>query len=189
LHEAIKAHDVRFAGARDLILLSDGDDPARDGEYRYGIDEAREQGIAIHVIGLGNADEASPIRIDGQPLLHEGKEVKTRLEEAPLREIADRTRGTYTAARTATLYLGKLYLDLVAGESQREQSDDALPVYRQHYLQFLMPAFVLLFMNMLLPDRLLWRARGVGPRSRQPASRGRQPPEGNAPPGNGGLVQ
>jgi Ca-activated chloride channel homolog len=176
LHEAITAHDIRFAGARDMILLSDGDDPARDGEYRYGIDEAREQGIPIHVIGLGNPDEASPIRIDGRPLLYEGKEVSTRLEEAPLREIAERTRGTYTAARTASLSLGKLYLDLVAGESQREQSDDALPVYRQHYLQFLMPAFVLLFMNMLLPDRLTWRAGGVGPRRQAAEARQKRTP-------------
>jgi Ca-activated chloride channel homolog len=151
LHEAIKAHDIRFGGARDILLLSDGDDPARDGEYRLGADEAREQGIPVHVIGLGNPDEASPIRIAGKAMVYDGQEVRSQLEEAPLREIAERTGGVYTAARTRSLPLGRLYLDLAAGQAQREQSDDALPVYRQRYLMFLLPAFGLLLMTMLLP--------------------------------------
>src|SRR5262249_29597515 len=41
LHQAVLAHDGRFPGARDILLLSDGDDPARDGEWQYGAAEAR----------------------------------------------------------------------------------------------------------------------------------------------------
>ena len=106
LHEAIKAHDPRCAGARDILLLSDGDDPARDGEYRLGADEARDLGIPVLVIGLGDPDVASPIRIAGKTLVYEGQEVRSRLEEAPLRDIAQRTHGVYTSARTRSLPLG-----------------------------------------------------------------------------------
>jgi Ca-activated chloride channel homolog len=163
---ALNAHDSRFVGARDILLLSDGDDPARDGEYRSGSDAARAQGVPVHTFGLGNPDEASPIRIEGKPLLYEGKEVRTRLEEAPLREISERTYGTYTAARTLALPLGKVYLDLIAGQARYDQSDDALPVYHQQYFAFLAPAFTLLLMTMLLPDRLTWTRRPAGPPSR-----------------------
>ncbi len=153
LHEAIKAHDPRCTGARDILLLSDGDDPARDGEYRLGADEARDLGIPVHVIGLGDPDVASPIRIAGKTMAYEGQEVRSRLEEAPLRDIAQQTHGVYTSARTRSLPLGALYLDLAAGQAQREQSADAIPVYRQRYELFLLPAFGLLLLTMLLPER------------------------------------
>jgi Ca-activated chloride channel family protein len=152
LHEAVLTHDSRFAGARDILLLSDGDDPAHDGEWKYGAEEARDQGIPVHVVGLGDPDRASPIRVGGTPLLHEGKEVRTRLEEAPLREIASLSKGTYVPARTRALPLGSVYLDLVAAGAEREHGDDALPGYQQRYLWFLLPAFGLLTLSTLVPE-------------------------------------
>jgi Ca-activated chloride channel family protein len=152
LHEAIRFHG-KHQGARDILLLSDGDDPARDGEWQYGIDEAREQGIPVFTVGLGDPDDAAVIRIGGIVQQFEGKEVQTRLEEAPLRQIAQQTGGQYIPARTRALPLGQVYLDLVAGQVRREQSDDILPVYRQRYPWFLVPAFVLLVLSMVLPEQ------------------------------------
>jgi hypothetical protein len=93
----------------------------------------------------------------------EEKPVGTRLEETPLREIAEATHGEYIAARTRTLQLGQVYLDAVAGLPLRPDSDDALPVYRQHYEWFLGAAFALLAVALLLPDpRPRWlRRRGT----------------------------
>ncbi len=152
LHEAIRFQGKHLA-ARDILLLSDGDDPARDGEWQYGIDEAREQGIPVSVVGLGDPDDASPIRIGGETQKHEGKEVRTRLEEAPLRKVAQETGGTYVPARTRALPLGEVYLNLVASQARREQSEDVLPVYRQRYPLFLLPAFALLLLTLVLPEQ------------------------------------
>jgi len=160
LHEAVLAHDNRFQGARDILLLSDGDDPARDGEWKYGALEARDQGIPVQTIGLGNPDQASPIRVGGIVLMHEGTEVRTRLEEAPLREIAELTRGTYIPGRTRTLPLGQIYLDLIASKGEREHTDDALPVYQQRYAWFLLPAFGLLILATLVPEERAPRLPG-----------------------------
>jgi Ca-activated chloride channel family protein len=153
LYLAVLTHDGRYHGARDILLLSDGDDPARDGEWHYGADEAAAQGIPVYTIGIGDPDTASPIRLPTGPLLHDGKPVRTRLEEAPLREIARLTHGTYTPAHTRALPLGDLYLDTISNLPLREESDDALPVYRQHSRWFLGPAFALLAFTLLLPDR------------------------------------
>lgn len=161
LHEAIRFHGMHRA-ARDILLLSDGDDPAHDGEWHLGSDEAREQGIPVYTIGLGDPDEPSPIRIGGNVQTYEGKEVRTRLEEAPLREIAQLTGGQYIAARTRALPLGQVYLDL-AGLAHREQSDDILPVYRQRYPWFLGPALGLLMLCMVLPEETN-RQEGKGAR-------------------------
>jgi Ca-activated chloride channel family protein len=152
LHHAVAAHNPRFHGAQDIVLLSDGDDPARDGEWRYGAAEAREQSIPVHTVGIGNPNRASSIPGTDGPLRHGDDEVRTRLEEAPLREIAEMTHGTYTPAQTRVLHLGTAYFDLMAASALREESEDALPVYQPRYLWFLGPAFGLLTLALVIPD-------------------------------------
>jgi Ca-activated chloride channel homolog len=155
LHAALLAHDPRpeFHGARDVLLLSDGDDPAHDGEWREGAAEAREQGVPIYTVGLGDPDAAAVIRVGGEVLTHDGKEVRTRLEEAPLRDVAETTHGAYFPAHTQTFPLGQVYLGAIAGQAQREEADDALPVYGQHYAWFLATGFVLMALAAVIGDR------------------------------------
>lgn len=155
LRVALDAHDPRFPGATDILLLSDGDDPARDGEWLASAMEANQKGIPVHTIGIGNPDpdQAAVIPRSQGSLVFEGQVVKTTLDEAPLREIAQMTRGTYIPAHNRALPLGRVYLDTIATLLQREESDDALPVYQPRYPWFLMPALGLLTLNLLLGDR------------------------------------
>jgi Ca-activated chloride channel family protein len=153
VEEALAAHDPRYQRAQDILLLSDGDDPAAaDGEWRKGIATARELGIAVTTVGLGDPDNASPIPVADGTLKHAGREVRTRLQEAPLREIARQTRGEYIPARTQVLHLGEIYLDRIAGREQREESEDALPVQKPRHLGLLLGACMFLATVMLLPD-------------------------------------
>jgi Ca-activated chloride channel family protein len=152
--QAVLAHDPRFQGARDIVLLSDGDDPARDGEWRQGALEAKALGIPVHPVGLGDPDAAHPIPQGKSWLQHDGQPVRTRLQEAPLREIAEFTGATLVIPGTSTLPLGKHYLEVIATLPEREESDDALPVYQQHYALLLGPAFALLASWMSIPDRV-----------------------------------
>ena len=68
IHEALLAHDPRpeFRVPRDILLLSDGDDPAHDGEWREGANEAHEQGVPIYTVGIGDPDAASLISVGGE---------------------------------------------------------------------------------------------------------------------------
>jgi Ca-activated chloride channel family protein len=152
LERALEAHDGPNPEARDILLLSDGDDPARDGEWRVGANRARAERVAVHVIGFGDPDTAHPIGEGKRRRRYKGEEIRTRLEEGPLRDIARRTGGSYTAAGTRRIELGDLYLAL-AGRAQREDSGDALPVYRPRYPWFLGPALFLLALPLLVPDR------------------------------------
>ena len=156
---AATGDDPRFADTRDILLLSDGDDPGRDAEWRNGARIAVALGIRIHAVGIGDPNAAGIIRLASGPLMYEGQPVLTRLEEAPLREIAESTGGTYTSARTRTLPLGELYLDTIDNLSRREDSDDALPVYQQRYAWFLAPAFGLLALFTLLGDGSVRKTR------------------------------
>jgi Ca-activated chloride channel family protein len=152
LVQAVEAHEGRSQQARDILLLSDGDDPARDGEWRRGIERARQEGIAISCVGLGEAAEGKPIPAGSGWLRFDGKEVLTRLEEAPLREIARRTGGELILAGTRPFALGEHYLAM-AQRGADEDSPDQLPVKRQQQAWFLVPAFVLLSLTLVLPDR------------------------------------
>jgi LPXTG-motif cell wall-anchored protein len=93
------------------------------------------------------------IRVGGEVLKHDGKEVRSRLEEKPLRDIAETTRGVYFPAQTQTLPLGQVYLNAIAGQARREETDDALPVYGQHYPWFLVAGFLLMALAVLIGDR------------------------------------
>ena len=93
---AVQLHDPRKRGHQDILVLSDGDDPAREDEWASGADLARERGIPVYPVGIGNAAADSPIPgAAGRPIVHDGQEVRTRLEERPLEEIARVTGGVY----------------------------------------------------------------------------------------------
>jgi Ca-activated chloride channel family protein len=155
LELAVDLHDGPVPAARDIILLSDGDDPVRDGEWRRGIARARQEKIPVHCIGIGDPDAAHPLLLgpDRTPLRFNGQTVTTRLEEAPLQEIARQTSGRYLLAGTRSLPLGDFYLDSVAGGPLREDAADPLPVHRQQPEWFLLAAFVLFALSLLVPDR------------------------------------
>jgi Ca-activated chloride channel family protein len=170
LREAVQARDPRFRGHQDILLLSDGDDPAHDDEWRDGLNLARKEGISVHTVGVGDPDNGSPIPVGaGGRLLYRGQPVLTRLEEKPLREIAEQTGGTYTPARTRALPLGKIFREQIAARPGREDTEESLPVYRQHSSWFFAAALGLLAVEMLLSDKR--------PRSRWKEKRLDQPVE------------
>ncbi len=164
LRAAVELHDSRHRGYQDILLLSDGDDPARDGEWRLPAAEARAKEIPVHAVGLGDPDRAWPIPLgEGRVLEHDGKPVLTRLEEEPLQEISHITEGVYTPAHTKALPLGKLFRERVEPRPVREDSDDALPLYEQRYPWFLGAALLLLTGDMALGKRTRGNRAVVAP--------------------------
>jgi Ca-activated chloride channel family protein len=154
IEAAVAAHDERFPGARDIVLLSDGDDPVEDAEWLKGTARARAAGIPVHVVGLGDPEEGMTIPSIEGPLQDTTGPVLSRLQEAPLREIARLTQGEYVGARTKQVPLGQLYLDHVVSLPVRQGEADAVPIYRQRQDWFLISAFTLLTLTLVLPDRI-----------------------------------
>lgn len=149
---AVESFDGRSAQARDIILLSDGDDPAFDGEWQGGRNRARAEGIPVHVVAVGDVNEGHRIPTGSGWLAHDGVEVRTRRQDAALRGIALPTGGQLYTAEAKTFPLGDAYLSLRAG-AVGEESPDALPLLRQRQGWFLLPAFVLLCLSLLLAPR------------------------------------
>jgi Ca-activated chloride channel family protein len=144
LRRAADLLGVEYRGYQEILLLSDGDDPARDGEWRDGVRAAREKGVPVHTVGIGDPDRASPIpAAEGSVLTYQGHAVGTRLEEQPLEAIAGQTGGTYTAARTKALPLGELFRTTVEPRGGRA-GEDRVSTPRQHASWFFGGALALL---------------------------------------------
>ncbi len=93
-------------GARNLVLLSDGEDEEMDGEsLREAIRVAKNDDIRIHAVGIGTpAPALIPARTRDPAGIAEyyrdgsGAVLKTRMTEGPLKTIARETGGTYLRA-------------------------------------------------------------------------------------------
>jgi Ca-activated chloride channel family protein len=151
IEQAVEAHDPRFRGTQvqDILLLSDGDDPATDNEWADGIKAAQAAGIPVYTVGIGDPSEGRPIpAADKRDLSYKGKIVQTRLVEAPLKAIAEQTKGTYTAAKTGPVPLVELFRTKIEQPQKRVAVDEAPPQYRQRYAWFFAAALLLLMLEM-----------------------------------------
>ena len=142
LKAAVAAHDKRFPGFQDIVLISDGDDPAEDKEWIRGADEARKAEIPVHTVGVGDPDQDF--------ILTFGEELApTRLREEPLKQIAAETRGRYIGARRDVPQLAEFFRANLEPLPSREVSDEALPLPKERYPWFLAPALGLFLIGWL----------------------------------------
>ncbi len=145
IRQAVALHDSRSRGHQDIILISDGDDPANDREWEDGAAVARAAGIPVHTVGVGAEAPGSPIPLPGGGVLrHDGRIVLTRLVEEPLREIARQTGGVYLPARTRALPLGTLFRDRIDSRAGREEPALGFATPRPRYPWFFGAALALL---------------------------------------------
>jgi Ca-activated chloride channel family protein len=154
LQRAVAAHDPAAKGAQDILLVSDGDDPADDEEWREGLKAAQAVGIPVSVVGIGDPERGSPI-----PVQYQGQDVLTQLHEEPLKTIATRTRGVYIAARTGPPDLAAFFREQIAPKPTREAVAGTLPqpVGRQEW--FLTAALVFIAGALVRP-KVPWRSVG-----------------------------
>jgi len=91
--EGVEAED------RVIVLLSDGENNRGEIEPLEAADAARELGVRVYTVGVGT-DSAAPVPIrrgpDGSVIQY--AELPAGVDEALLREIADRTGGAYFRA-------------------------------------------------------------------------------------------
>jgi Ca-activated chloride channel family protein len=153
LQLAVQTHDPRFRGFQDILLVSDGDDPVADSEWREGITEANEQKIPVHTLGVGDPKRGYPIYLGDQKMLFQGKTVETRLNEKVLEEIAQQTGGVYIAGRTGAVPMAQLFREYVESRGTRQLDLEGLPMLRQRHAWFLGGAAFFLCVALWLPER------------------------------------
>ncbi|MBX9679786.1 MAG: VWA domain-containing protein [Gemmataceae bacterium] len=141
---AVESLDGTRLPRQDLVLLSDGDDPAGDDEWMQGVKAATDAGVPIHVVSLGDSAEGHPIPHKGKLLTWRGDVVRTRRNDAVLGDIARLTGGVLFPGTIGGVPLGRLLEDVWAGlpPAPEETSGHAYMPNRAAWL--LIPAIALL---------------------------------------------
>ena len=120
---ALHSQDPLFPGHRDILLLSDGDGPGVEPESEPAVRMASEQGIPVHVAGLGDPENPTELSLGAA----QEDFVGTKLREPLLLEIARRTNGEYLPARRDVPALGDWFTNVLETRPSRILSDDLIP--------------------------------------------------------------
>jgi Ca-activated chloride channel homolog len=152
LRMSSKAFNTKEGRFKSVVLISDGED--FDEEALKAADELAEEGVMVCTVGLGSA-EGSQIP---DPATNDfkrdamGNVVISKLNEEELKQIAERTKGSYVHFENTEGTVNALMHQLSQVE-KKSFTDVSLLNYHSYYMWFTMAMFLLLVGEFLLPER------------------------------------
>ncbi len=146
---AFNAKERRF---KSVVLISDGEDFDLNA-----LDKAKEladQGVMVNTVGVGSPDGSKIV----DPATGEnkkdamGNEVITRLNESELKEIAQKTNGTYVHLETTDDTVNAI-LKQLSQIDRKAYGDLSLMNFTSYYYWFAGLMFLLLIIENFIPDK------------------------------------
>jgi Ca-activated chloride channel family protein len=142
------------AKSKVVILLTDGESNVHDIDEKTAIDDAVKKGVRVYTIGAGT-NGVAPIRVDRGDGRSELMQMRVSIDEALLRQIADKTGGQYFRA-TDNASLRSIYRQI--DKLERTSFDEERFVdYHQYYDDFVAAAMALIVVALLLGTTLFRR--------------------------------
>ncbi|MBW4768445.1 vWA domain-containing protein [Hoylesella nanceiensis] len=134
-----------------IILITDGED--NEGGALEAVKEAKEKGVNVFILGVGDS-KGAPIPLGNGEYLKDnhGKTVMTALNENMCKEIAQAGSGTYIHIDNTSLAQEQLNNEL----SKLQKGDSDAVVYSEYNEQFQIVAlfsFILLLIEVCLLER------------------------------------
>ncbi len=144
-----------------IILLTDGEDNVSDP--LLVAEEAAKLGVRIYTVGIGSRTGEPIVKLDsnGKPdgfqRDEDGEIIMTRLDETTLKELAERTDGSYVHVDEQRFGLDEVR-ELMA-DLARAEREETIKIHRQEgYGFYLTPALLLLLVSLALGERREVRA-------------------------------
>ncbi len=140
---------------RVLFIISDGEDHV--GEAVSIAEQAKEEGIKIFTIGVGDAN-GGPIPLKRNGIIQSykkdqnGETVITKLDENTLKEIAAEANGEYIYGKNTAEVLEKVQ-DLLNNMDKKEFEAKQFADFKDQFQWFLAAGIFLLFLDIFLLDR------------------------------------
>jgi len=156
LDEALGLRDDRITQKTIMLVVSDGEN--HEGNPLIPAEEAKQAGIVIHTIGIGTPNGAEiPIRDEFGAIIGSkndafGNVVITRLDEAPLRQIATLTDGIYRLATIGGAEIGDVLgeINAIREEQVRVQIQSR---GAERFNVFVALALIVLGIESLIPQK------------------------------------
>lgn len=143
---AVKRLKESQAKSKVVVLLTDGRSNAGSLSPRKASEVAQTFGVKIYTIGAGTRGQA-PFIVDGffgQQVVYQAVEI----DEATLKEVAERTGGAYFRAEDATA-LQAIY-DQIDEMEKTEITMSSYMEYNEQFRWFVYPALALLLLEIVL---------------------------------------
>ncbi len=161
---ALDKIDPKNRGRAAIILLTDGEN-TRGVAPLEAAAKVKAAGTRVYTIGIGTPGGAKipeGLDADGRPRykMYQGEPVVTKLDEETLRRIAAETGGKYFYTQTSDALL-KAYQEIGRLTQTQHTETKKRYRYREYYLWLLLPALLLLLLDLCLEFRaylaLSWR--------------------------------
>lgn len=152
LRMCLAAFDPKDNSYKSVLLISDGED--HDDDALPAAKDLAKQGIMVNTIGIGSPMGAPiPDGATGQYKLDErGNTVISKLNEQELSSIASATHGVYQLYADPDVVVQKLKSQLAGMDKRAAMSDNSYLSFIQYYWYFLIAAFIILFIEMIIPE-------------------------------------
>lgn len=155
LRKALSAFATLANNYKDIILITDGED--HDSFPLEAAKAAAAQQISIYTIGVGDPVTGTKIPLQdaaGQRnyIQYQGQEVRSRMQQDVLLEIARLTGGAYVPAGTRSIELDRIYTEKIAPKARYQTSMTKRERFIHRYQWFVLVGCVLLGMDMLLRE-------------------------------------
>ncbi len=152
----LQLEPLRRARTQAILLVTDGEDHQSDP--LAAAEEAAKDGIRIFTVGMGTVSgEPLPLynedgSLQGYQRDREGKVVYSRLDEATLRQIAEKSGGAYLPFEGGRPFAERL-ADLIGSLEQESLGEGVRRHMDERYAYPLALALLLLALELLLGDR------------------------------------
>ena len=142
------------AESKVIILLTDGQNNRGELSPETAAEVARTLGVRVYAIGVGTRGQA-PFVIDHPFAGRQRRMIEVEIDEEMLTQVAESTGGRYFRA-TNNEALREIYAEI--GELEKTRIEERVYTdYEERYPRFLIPAFVLLMLELLLSTTILRR--------------------------------
>ncbi len=153
---AVKSFDKKSPTKKVIVAITDGED--HEGDIDKSVSDAVESGIIVYTIGMGSPAGAPIPVYDGNKNRtgfrqdKDGNPVVTKLDEVTLQKIASDGDGKYFRALSSQNELDLIYKEL-SSLDKTEYGSKRVTEYDDKYYYFLIPAVLLLIIELLLRDK------------------------------------
>mgnify|MGYP006280723657 CR=1 FL=1 len=152
---ARKSFDPESGLDKALIVITDGEN--HEGNVEEAAQEAREEGITIHAIGMGTSQGAPiPIREENGQTVYQknqqGNVVVSKLDANTLKKLASTGNGIYLRASNARTGLNELFDEI--SQMTRKEIESKVYTDYEHRFQYLVAlALFFLFLDLFILER------------------------------------
>ncbi|MGQ4808993.1 hypothetical protein NKDENANG_02388 [Candidatus Entotheonellaceae bacterium PAL068K] len=156
IRQALHGFGTLDPNYKDIILITDGED--HESFPLEAAQAAAERKVSIYTIGIGDPGMGTRIPVrnaQGQLtyVQYQGQEVRSRMRENLLLDMAQLTGGAYVPAGTRSIELDRIYTEKIAPKARRHLDVATRQRFVHRYQWFVMSALLLLTIERLLSER------------------------------------